>query len=91
MAAVRCGIQRVLQSGCDDPFSGDKSFLYGVFASNLRREAWWSYLKKCNSSWWIDFLKDLREEGMFCNSIHVECLRFCFMSCLPDKHLLNIT
>ena len=35
----------------------------------------------------------LLEEGVFCDydPIHGECLRFCFMSCLPDKHLLDFT
>ena len=75
------GIQRFLRSGCEDAFSGDKSFLYGKSVSNQRIEAWWSFLKKSNAGWWIDFFKDMRDEGIFCDDdpIHLECLRFCFM------------
>lgn len=49
------GIQRFLRSGTEDAFSGEKSFLYGRSVSNQRIEAWWSFLKKSNASWWIDF------------------------------------
>ena len=81
------GIQRFLRSGSEDAFSGDKSFLYGRSVSNQRIEAWWSFLKKSNASWWIDFFKDMRDEGVFRDHdpIHVECLRFCFMPLIQEE------
>ena len=81
------GIQRFLRSGCEDAFSGDESFLYGKSVSNQRIEAWWSFLKKSNASWWIDFFKDMRDKGIFCDHdpIHLECLRFCFMPLIQGE------
>ena len=58
------GMQRFSRSRCEDAFSGDKSFLYGKSVSNQRIEAWWSFLKKTNASWWIDFFKDMRDAIM---------------------------
>ena len=81
------GIQRFLRSGTEDAFSGEKSFLYGRSVSNQRIEAWWSFLKKSNASWWIDFFKDMRDEGVFCDHdpIHIDCLRFCFMPLMQQE------
>lgn len=43
--------------------------------------------KKSNSSWWIDFFKDMRDEGVLCDHdpIHVEGLRFCFMPLIQEE------
>ena len=81
------GIRRFSRSRCEDAFSSDKSFLYGKSVSNQRIEAWWSFLKKSNASWWIDFFKDMRDEGIFCDHdpIHLECLRFCFMPLIQGE------
>ena len=46
------------------------------------------FLKKSDASWWIDFFKDMRGEGIFCDHdlIHLECLRFCFMPLIQGEH-----
>ena len=35
----------------------------------------------------ITYFKDMRDSGLYCDSdvIHVQCLRFCFMSTLQDE------
>lgn len=80
-------MQRFLRSGYEVAFSGDKYLLYGKSVSNQRIEAWWSFLKKSNASWWIDFFKDTRDEGIFCDhdTVQVECLRFCFMPMIQGE------
>ena len=67
--------------------AGDKSFLYGKSVTNQRIEAWWSFLRKSNTDWWMRFFKDLSDLGHFDNSniIHVECLRFCFMGLIREE------
>ena len=81
------GIQRFLRSEWEGVFSGDKSFLYRKSVSNQRIEAWWSFLKKSNTSWWIDFSKDMIGESIFCchDPIHLKCLRFCFMPLIQGE------
>jgi hypothetical protein len=85
------GIQRFLRWRDTDEFAGDKSFLYGKSVSNQRIEAWWSILRKTNSDWWINFFKDLRDRGDFCDAdpIHTDCLKFCFMDVI-QKELYNV-
>ena len=59
------GIQRFLRMDCDDVMNGGQSFLYGKSVSNQRIEAWWSFLKRSYSSWWINVFKDMRETGIY--------------------------
>ena len=75
-------VQRFLRRHCQDNLAGKKSFLYGKSVANQMIEAWWAFLRTSNTDWWIRFFKDLTALGHFDNSniIHVECLRFCFMS-----------
>ena len=63
-----------------DSFSGYQSFQYGKSISNQRIEGWWSFLKKDILNTWINYFKDLRENGLYddSNSIHSEALRFSF-------------
>ena len=37
--------------------------------------------------WWITFFTDMRDNGLYCDDsiIHVECLRFCFMSIIQEE------
>ena len=64
-----------------------KSFLYGRSVSNQRIEAWWSFLRNNDTDWWINFFKELRDVGLYCddNPLHVECLRFRFIPLLQKE------
>lgn len=75
------GIQRFLRRECQDDLAGFKSFMYGTSVANQRIEAWWAYLRRSSTTWWINMFKELRDQGLFDDSdvLHVECLRFCFM------------
>lgn len=59
------GIQRFLCRNSCDAFSGNDSFMYWRSVSNQRIEAWWSFLHKSETDWWIKFFKDLRDSGQF--------------------------
>lgn len=80
-------VQRFLRRNCQDNLAGEKSFLYGKSVANQRIEAWWAFLRKSNTDWWMRFFKDLTALGQFDNSnvIHVECLRFCFTSLIQEE------
>ena len=67
-----------------DSMSEHSSFLFGRPTNNQRIESWWSILKKQNSAWWINFFKDLQDEGLFDPSLnhHKECMKFCFSGIL---------
>lgn len=55
------GIQCFFRRNGTDSFAGDKSFMYGRSVSNQRIEAWWSFLRKTDSDWWIKLFKDIRD------------------------------
>ena len=80
-------IQRHLRENHSDSFAGEKSFLYGRSVSNQRIEAWWSFLRKTETNWWMNFLKDLREQGIYSDvdPVQVECLKFAFMPVIKDE------
>ena len=80
-------MQRFFRSSSEDSFAGDKSFMYGKSTSNQRIEAWWSQLRKSNANWWIEYFKDLRDTGLFCdvNYIQQQCLKFCFMNIIQNE------
>lgn len=59
MATSQCFLRRNDQ----DPLSGINAHRYGSSHSNQRIEAWWAFLKRSWSSWWIDFFKDLVSKG----------------------------
>ena len=81
---VICGVQRYFmrQKNRTRP-----SFMYGSSVRNQRIESWWSLLKRSRSAWWINFFKDLCDEGSFDVSLsyHVECIRFCFLGILQSE------
>lgn len=83
-----CGIQRFLRRNHHDSWSGWNSFKYGKSVSNQRIEQWWSYLKRNTTQSWIDYFKDLRDQGLYddSNNIHVEALKFCYYG-LIQLHL----
>ena len=80
-------IQRFFRREAADAFAGDKSFMYGRSVSNQRIEAWWGQLRRGCADWWIEYFKNMRDIGLYCDSdlIHVECLRFCYMHILQDE------
>ena len=82
-----CCIQRFFRENSTDCFSGEKSFMYGSSLSNQRIESWWSQLRKSNTDWWIEFLRGIREEGLYddTNYVHVQCMLYCFMPLLRDE------
>ena len=58
----------------------ENSFRYGRSVSNQRIESWWSMLRRSCTNWWINFFRDLVEQGIYDLSdvVQVECMRFCF-------------
>ena len=44
-------------------------------------------MRRSRMNWWMNFFKDLRDEGHFDWSIgyHVDALRFCFMGLIQSK------
>ena len=82
--ATVAGIQRFLQRNKSHQ---NCSFLFGKSIANQRIEAWWSYLRKVFLHRWINYFKDLIDEGLFDPSDEVdqECLRFSFYGILQDE------
>lgn len=80
---------RVFREDDNDSFAGEKSFMFGKSTSNQRIEAWWSKLRSYTSKFWMDFFKDMIDEGILdtSNPIAQECLRFCFNRMI--QHELN--
>lgn len=64
-----------------------KTFMVGKSTSNQRIEAWWSILRKQLTGWWINYFKDLRDNGSFCDADNLqrECLKFCFTRLLQKE------
>ena len=58
--------------------------VYGSSPSNQRIEAWWSFLRRSRSQWWINLFEDLIDFDVFHvgNVYETDCLRFCFMPIL---------
>ena len=80
-------IQRFYQRFQVDEFSGEKSFMYGRSTSNQRIEAWWGILRKSCTNWWIRYLKDLRDMGLYNDDdeFERECWKFCFMQVIQKE------
>ncbi|CAG8591246.1 2633_t:CDS:2, partial [Scutellospora calospora] len=57
---------------------------YGSSTSNQRIEAWWSYLRKYKSQFWIELFTKIEEasEWYYSNSVDYECLIYIFMPLL---------
>ena len=72
------GVQRFFRDGGQDSFFGERSFMYGRSVSNQRIEAWWSYLRKTSTGWWMNFLEDMWDTGLYIDEdpVHIECLKF---------------
>lgn len=78
------GVQRYFNRNSINP---DVSFIFGKSVNNQRIEAWWSFFRKRFLQKWMNFFKDLIDEGLFDNSniIEQECLRFCFYGLIQDE------
>jgi len=59
---------------------------YGTSPANQRIEAWWSFLRRSRTQYWIDQFASLVDDGCFTfgNWKEVDCLRFCFMNFLQQ-------
>ena len=70
-----------------DALSGTESFMYTRSVANQRIEAWWSFLRKSETGWWINFFRDLRDSGQFDenNPLHIDCIRFSFTALLQEE------
>ena len=68
-------------------FLGTRAHIYGPSTSNQRIESWWSQLKKSWSTWWINFFKDLIDQGHLNtgNILESECLWFSFSNLLQKE------
>ena len=81
------GLQCYFRRNCHDDMAGNKSFLYGRSVSNQRIKAWWSFLRKLETGWWIRFFKDLVDLGNVdnSNSMHLDCIRFSFTGLIQEE------
>lgn len=62
------------------------SHTYVPSPRNQRIEGWWSYFRRSRTTWWINFFKDLEEQGLYNQAVEVEseCLWFCFAALLQQ-------
>eukprot|EP00794_Sanderia_malayensis_P000953 gene953-269_t len=81
------GIQCFLRADDDDQFAGAKAHVYGSSTSSQRIECWWSSLMRTRLSWWINFFKDLKDQGSLLqnNILHEEALWFCFADIIQTE------
>ncbi len=88
---IVAGIQCYFRCNGNDENAGVKAHKYGSSPANQRIEAWWSYLRRHRTNWWMDFFKDMIDRDVLntANSLHMECLWFCF-SDLLQKELNDI-
>lgn len=77
------GVMAAMQCYMRDSVDAHK---YGTSPANQRIEAWWSYLRKNRTNWWMNFFKDLVDREVFTpgNILHAECLWFCFAGILQN-------
>ena len=71
----------------DDVLAGEKSHRYGSSHANQRIENWWSFFRRCRSSWWINYFKDLVHDGILKlgNELHMECAWLCFSPVIQQE------
>lgn len=83
------GTENGLMAGMQSFFRNDPdSHRYVPSHRNQRIEVWWSFLRKQQTSWWIDLFNDLTSSGMvdLADPLEKECLWFCFAGLL-QQHL----
>lgn len=83
LATSQCFLRR----NGNDSLSGFHAHRYGSSHSNQRIEAWWSFFRKSWSNWWINFFKDMVDNGQLDTSheLQMECLWFCFSKLLQKE------
>ena len=76
MANIQCYLRRNHRDG----LAGLNVHRNGSSPSNQRIEGWWAFLRRSWSTWWMNFFKDIVENGQLdtSNKLHMEILRFCF-------------
>jgi hypothetical protein len=83
------GTENGIMAGIHSFFRNDpNSHSYVPSPRNQRIEGWWSFLRKNQTSWWIDFFTDLTTAGIvnLTDPLEKECLWFSFAGLL-QKHL----
>ncbi len=83
---IAASMQCFFRQNGNDELAGEKSHKYCSSPSNQRIEAWWSFLRRHRSNWWINLFKDMIENDIIDlgNEFHVECLWFCFSRVLQN-------
>ena len=76
---LAAGIQEFLRRNCGDALASSGSHIYGSSHSNQRIEAWWSQLRKSQTTYAINFFRNLAEEMFNVEDVlHKSCAWFCF-------------
>lgn len=83
MAASQSFLRRIHH----DSNAGDKSHIYGSSHSNQRIEAWWSRFRHGNSSFYIDFFKELVDNHQYNvdNTLEKQAALYCFTMLLQRE------
>ena len=79
-------MQCYLRADGTDERAGEKAHVYGSSPANQRIEAWWSFLRRSRSGWWIDFFQDMSQQGLLeiGNAYHMEALWYCISKLLQE-------
>ena len=79
--------QRYFQRNGVDESAAENSFLHGKSVPNQRIEAYWWQLRKSCTGWWMNFFKDLIEDGVYdtTNYIHRKYMKFVFTTLLQRE------
>lgn len=82
LSAMQC----YLRSDDNDEWAGEKAHVYGSSPANQRIEAWWSFLRRNRSGWWIDLFQDMSHQGVLeiGNTYQMEALWYCFNKLLQE-------
>lgn len=82
---VMSSMQCYFRQNYNDEFADLRAHRYGTSTSNQRIECWWSFFSRNRGQWWVDFFKDLREQGIIQTTVmHQECLWFCFSELIQN-------
>ncbi len=70
MFSGQCFLRRI----GTDSLAGLKAHRFGSSNSNQRIEVWWAYIRRSQSSWWINFFKDAFQEMQEMLTLATECI-----------------
>ena len=82
------GIENGLIAGTHSFFKSDPdSHKYVPSPRNQRIEGWWSFFRKHWASWWINYFKDMCDNGALdmADPLQNECAWFCFAGVLQKE------